>query len=417
MVQRSIEGGDGNRKWLNLFGLLMPINLLLTLDRAALVLLAPTFMVEFELTLVQTTLLTSAILWTYSALQIPSGWAVSRFGVRLMMAVSLIVWSTALLATPLAQGFVSLLALRILLGVGQAPDWSASMSAVKSMFNPTQRARANSVLLSGMYLGTALGGPATAYLVLIGNWHLPFIVFGGIGIVVAIIWLLVFREPVTPAQASGAASGPTFKESLKLLTPSRQFWSVCCTSLFLNGIGSLLFILPLFLTEKTGLKLTELAWITSAPAFTKYVAVLSAGVLADFVLKRTGSVWLARTPMIAVGGLIGGFAAITAAVAPGMTTTVVFLCLCYLGIGLAQVAVWCCVQELTVNHTPVLTGCTNTFGNFGFATTPMIVAVLVQNFGWTAAFCLYPVLGVCAVISALMIRSDRPIEGPAHAAN
>lgn len=399
------------RKWPTLFGLLMPINFLLTLDRAALVLLAPTFMIEFELTLVQTTLLTSAILWTYSALQIPSGWAVSRFGVRWTMAMSLIIWSSAMLATPLAQSFVGLLALRIMLGMGQAPDWSASMAAVKAMFEPTQRARANSILLSGMYLGTAVGGPATAYLVLLGNWHLPFVVFGGIGLVVAVIWLLVFVEPTTGQGPGGAkVAGPSFKLSMKTLLPSRQVWSVCLTSMFLNGIGSLLFILPLFLTSKTGMSITELAWITSAPALTKYVAVLSAGVIADFVLKRTGSVWLARTPMIAMGGLIGGLSAVAAAIAPTMGLTVAFLCTCYLGIGLAQVGVWCCVQELTVNHTPVLTGCTNTLGNFGFATTPLLVAVLVNHFGWTAAFGLYAVFGVLAFISASLIRSDRPIE-------
>src|SRR5690606_17962842 len=120
---------------------LMPINALMTLDRAALVLLAPTFLAVFGLTLFETTLLISVIIWTYSALQIPAGWAVSRFGVRWTMAIGLIVWSSSMLLTPLAQGFIGLLVLRIILGMGQSPDWSASLAAVKAMFNPTQRAR------------------------------------------------------------------------------------------------------------------------------------------------------------------------------------------------------------------------------------------------------------------------------------
>lgn len=401
----------GRREWGTLFGLLMPINLLLTLDRAALVLMGPTFMVEFGLTLVQTTLLTSAIIWTYSALQIPSGWLVSRFGVRWTMAAALVIWSSSMLLTPLAQGFTGLLALRILLGIGQAPDWSASMAAVKAMFDPTQRARANSILLSGMYLGTAIGGPATAFLVVIGHWHLPFVVFGGLGLTVAAVWVFVFMEPGTGAGRSAPrTAGPSLISSLKLLLSSRQIWSLGLTSMFLNGIGSLLFVLPLFLTHKTGMSLTEIAWLTSPPALTKYVAVLLAGVMADTILKRSGSVLLARIPMIAIGGLIGGFAAFASAFAPGATGTVMLLCLCYLGIGLAQVGVWCCVQDLTVNHTPVVTGCVNTCGNFGFATTPLLVALLVERFDWTAAFGLYGLIGIMACIAALFIRPDRPLE-------
>lgn len=418
-MSNPIERASGKRKWGLLFGLLMPINALMTLDRAALVLLAPTFLAVFGLTLFETTLLISVIIWTYSALQIPAGWAVSRFGVRWTMAIGLIVWSSSMLLTPLAQGFIGLLVLRIILGMGQSPDWSASLAAVKAMFNPTQRARANSIMLSGMYLGTAIGAPATAYLLLIAerhlpfmtDWHLPFFVFGGIGLLIAVIWLFVFVEPGSgPGRPFNGNEAPSFISSLKTLIASRQVWSICFFGMCINGIGSLLFMLPLFLTSKTGLSLTGIAWLSAAPALTKYAAVLFSGVLADLVLTRTGSVWLARTPVMTIGSLIAGTFAFAAALAPGTMMMALFLCVCYLGLGISQVLVWCCVQDLTASQTPVLTGCTNTCGNFGFATAPLLVALIVERFDWTAAFGLYAVLGVLAAILALFIRPDRPLE-------
>lgn len=398
-------------KWPTLLGLLVPINLLLTLDRAVIILVAPLVMVKLGLTLVETTLLTSVVLWTYSVLQIPAGWVISRFGVRRTMAVALFIWSTAMVLTPLTSSFAGLLVLRVLLGVGQAPDWAASISTVKTMFDPAQRARASGLLLSSMYLGTALGAPLTAALVVFSDWHLPFYLCGGAGLVVTVLWLIFFEDGHTPVESTAGDKKTGFVESLAFLARSPQFWSIGACYVCLLSVQSVILMAPLFLTSKLNADVVTLGWMTGGPAILKYVSVLLAGVLADVLLRRTGSVWLARTPMLGLGCLVAGCSAAAAAWVPGGMLTVAMLCLCSFALGFAQVSLWCSVQDLTVMHTGTLTGFTTACGNFAYASVPMIIAFIVdRGFGWEAGFTLFLVAGVAGALLSLVNRPQNPIE-------
>src|SRR2546430_529898 len=62
----------------------------------------------------------SAFFWTYAALQIPAGWLVDRFGVKIPLFIAFLVWSVVAGATGLAGSMASLVALRLLLGVGES---------------------------------------------------------------------------------------------------------------------------------------------------------------------------------------------------------------------------------------------------------------------------------------------------------
>lgn len=404
-----------SRRWETVFGLLMPINALLTIDRTAIIMTAPILMRELNISLVQTTFLTSAVLWTYSLLQIPAGWAISRFGTRLMMAVALFVWSLSMLLTPLAQSFAALLVLRVALGAGQAPDWAASVASVRAMFDPTQRARANSALLGGMYLGTAIGGPLTGTIIAAANWQLAFYIYGVLGFGLALLWLVFFVEPNNSHRnLTGDSINLGFVASFKAIGRSVQFWSVGGTYFFILTIQAVILVTPLFLASKFSSDVTTIGWMFGAVSLSKYGSVLLAGVLADLVLRRTGSIWLARTPMLGIGMIASGCAATAAAFVPGVIPTLVCLCLYSLGIGFAQVALWSSVQDLTSTYTGAFTGFTTACGNFAYGTAPMLIALIVEaGYGWKVAFTMFGLAGIAGAVLCLINRPDRPIEGGA----
>src|SRR5436189_5654232 len=66
-------------------------------------------------------LVNSAFFWSYAALQIPAGWLVDKYGSKLPLAMSFVLWSIVSAASALASGFTELFTLRFLLGVGEAP--------------------------------------------------------------------------------------------------------------------------------------------------------------------------------------------------------------------------------------------------------------------------------------------------------
>ena len=54
--------------------LLGPITFVMSLDRTAIVIAAPTIQTEYHFTLVQMSYLLTSFSWTYAVLQVPSGW-------------------------------------------------------------------------------------------------------------------------------------------------------------------------------------------------------------------------------------------------------------------------------------------------------------------------------------------------------
>jgi MFS family permease len=101
--------------------------------------------------------LNSAFFWSYAFLQIPAGWLVDRYGVKLPYAISFLVWSLVSAGTSLATSFSQLFALRFLLGVGESVVTPASMRWIRFHFPEKQRGLAIGIQMAGTKLGPAIG--------------------------------------------------------------------------------------------------------------------------------------------------------------------------------------------------------------------------------------------------------------------
>src|SRR5437762_2497715 len=77
------------------------------IDRTSLSTAAPLLGREADLAIspAKMGVLLSAFFWTYSCLQLVSGWLVDRYGVRWVMAIGFLIWSAATAATGLLHGF------------------------------------------------------------------------------------------------------------------------------------------------------------------------------------------------------------------------------------------------------------------------------------------------------------------------
>src|SRR5216684_6490379 len=73
-----------------LLGLAMLINYV---DRSNLAVAAPLLTDELHLSASQLGVLLSSFFWSYTALQIPSGWLVDRYDVNWVIAAGFLVWS------------------------------------------------------------------------------------------------------------------------------------------------------------------------------------------------------------------------------------------------------------------------------------------------------------------------------------
>lgn len=131
------------------------------------------------------------------------------------------------------------------LGVGQSADWPASVLALRRWFPKRERAKGNSVLLGGLYLGPIIAAPITTAVMLSFGWRFVFYAFGVIGILLGFAWWTVFRDDpashprVSPEEARLILSERELEAeatppgALGMLFSSGQFWAIGLEYFFL----------------------------------------------------------------------------------------------------------------------------------------------------------------------------------------
>jgi MFS family permease len=166
-----------------LIGLSVLINYI---DRSNLSIAAPLLQDELHISGKQLGTLLSAFFWTYALLQIPAGWLVDHFDVKWVFAVGFFVWSAATGITGVLHGFVALLAIRIVLGVGESVAFPAYGKILGTHFQESRRGFANSVVITGLALGPAIGMLVGGTVVGRFGWRPFFLVLGLVGL----LWLV-----------------------------------------------------------------------------------------------------------------------------------------------------------------------------------------------------------------------------------
>jgi len=90
------------------------------IDRGNLSIAAPLLKDELGLSASQLGILFSAFFWTYTVMLFVCGWFIDRFDVNRVLAWGFLLWSLATAATGVVHGFTILLAMRLLLGIGES---------------------------------------------------------------------------------------------------------------------------------------------------------------------------------------------------------------------------------------------------------------------------------------------------------
>ncbi len=152
-----------NHAWYVL-GLLTAINFVNYVDRLVIVSMYGEFRTRFHMTDTQLGLLTTGFFVVHALTTLPFGWAADRFDRRKIIAIGVITWSLATLASGWAVGFLSLLMLRAAIGIGEAAYLPVANSILCEVFPADQKARTIGIFNGGMFAGACVGVIAGGYL-------------------------------------------------------------------------------------------------------------------------------------------------------------------------------------------------------------------------------------------------------------
>jgi len=405
------RAGRVGASWGVLVGGVIPTAVLMAIDVQAMAVLAPSIRAEFHFTISQTTQLLSFAIAMYALCQIPAGWLAERVGPYRMLVGACATWSLAVFCLPFGKSFAAFAFARIMMGLCQSPDWASSILIIRERFPIAMRARASSGLLSGLYLGMVIGGPTCVFLMAHGGWKTSFHVLGLAGFGLAVCLFVVFRRNIMgKRELSFEPQRSTDFDFTLFRRP--QFLAIGLSYMFLVGVQSFFTVLmPLYLVEVRHLAVASMGKVISIPFMCLYGSVILFGFISDLIAKRARNVWYARVPLGICGVLGAGGCLLMALNATSVTATVIFLSIALFMIGMAQVAIWCSVQDLGRQNPGVVVGWTQLLGNGASALVPVICAALIQRYGgWDVVRYVVAFSAMGGVLSFLVVNPQRPLS-------
>lgn len=184
----------GRRRYLTLIMIFITV-VICYVDRVNLAVASAHIQEEFGISKAEMGYVFSAFAWLYTLCQIPGGWFLDRVGSRLTYFIAIFGWSVATLLQGFATGLMSLIGLRAITGIFEAPAFPTNNRMVTSWFPEHERASAVGFYTSGQFVGLAFLTPLLIWIQELLSWHWVFIVTGGIGIIWSLIWFKVYQPP------------------------------------------------------------------------------------------------------------------------------------------------------------------------------------------------------------------------------
>lgn len=183
-------------------------------DRQIVSILKPMLKKEFQLKDDGYAMIVNIFTICYALMYPVTGWLVDKFGARLTMFWGVIGWSVACIGGGLSRSVGQFTFFRGMLGAAEPTNFPAQLKVITVWFPGKLRATANSLCVAGSSIGAIIAPPLVAWLALRYNWHTVFIVAGVVGLIIAFLWIAVYKNPPanvlsesTPSEETAEAVG------------------------------------------------------------------------------------------------------------------------------------------------------------------------------------------------------------------
>lgn len=387
------------------------------LDRSSLSIANNSIRSELHLSGTEIGLLLSAFSLAYGFAQLPIGPLLDRFGARRVLGAGLGFWSLAQIMTGFVSGMRFFLLLRVLLGLGEAPYFPASIKAIRDRFDDRERGRATAMVNMSSILGQALAPPLLTVLMMRFGWRDMFIMIGSVGLLLAAVWFPLQREQRPEKEAlSGErrAGGQTALQQWAMLFKQRTIWGL------MLGFGGINFTawfyiawLPAYLRDARGVSIGASGWLTAIPFLAGSVGMYFSGVAADWQARAGVALPKIHRRQIVLGMVLSALFTSFAAQVGSVGTAVACISGALFFIHFAGTSCWGYVQAASPSALVATVSSIQNFGSFLIASVaPLLTGWLLDrthSFVAAFAFCAAVTL-TGALIYLTVVRGIRQPE-------
>lgn len=339
-------------------------------------------------------------------MQLVGGFLSDKYGARRMILISVLLWSIFTILTGFAWSFISLIAIRLLFGIGEGSFPAASSLAVADNFPKSERGRAKSTLTAATTIGSMISAILAAALITSIGWRNLFFIFGVLGLFLTIV-LYFFLKP-SESQIKTAVTTTATKVPLKKLLKMPMLWQLMLMYFGVSIVNwGLTSWMPTFMVKEKNLDMVSMGTLAIIPAFAALIAVVLTGWLIDkFAVGK-------EKYLIMVGAVIAGISLFFMTSASSITMVVTFQALTSAGCLFATTTILTLpLKYFSHDVIGTATGFMYFGGQVAGAISPFVMGFIITIFGgsYSAAFMFLMVMIIIPIVTAMTLQTRDKIS-------
>lgn len=368
-------------------------------------------------------LILSSFYWGYVITHLPGGLLSEKFGGKYSLGLGMLSTAIFTLLTPVVVEWGDsdgLIVLRILMGLGEGTTFPALNAMLAQWTPPEERSMIGSLVFAGAQIGTVLSNILSGLILDSNTWPAVFYVFGGIGVLWFVIWVLIcynnpYEHPFISEREvkflhermnehTHAKPPPVPWRHVLLSVP---VWALIAAQIGHDwGFFTMVTDLPKYMSSVLKYSIKTNGFVSSLPYLVMWFCSIGSSWLADRIITRG---IMSRTNVRKLGTTIAsigpGIFIIAASYASYDKTLVVAM----FTIGMALMGTFYPGMkvnglDLSPNYSGTLMALVNGIGAFSGIITPYIVGVLAPDQTlnqWRLVFWI--VLGVFIVTNLIFV--------------
>ena len=393
------------------------------IDRNNVSTVASVFERDLHLSNTQIGLVYSAFAYPYLIFQVLGGWVSDRFGARLGLTVSAIIWASATLFTGLVSSLAAVLFMRVMLGFGEGATFPMATRAMSDWTAKEKRAYAQGITHASARLGNALTPPLVAWLIAVVTWRGSYIVLGIISLAWAIIWGLYFRDDpgehpaITSRELDLLPNYAVRKERAKEPVPwmalARRMIPVAAVY-FCYGWTLWLYLawMPSFFLHNYKRDLKGSALFSAGVFFAGVVGNTLGGIVSDRIFEKTNDRNKARRNLVVAGFLCSLASMLPILRVHDLNWAAVFLSLAFFFSEFTIGPMWAIPMDIAPRFSGSASGLMNTGSALAAILSPLVFGFVIDRTGnWELPFLGSIGLLLFGAILAFWMKPEEGLAG------
>lgn len=264
----------------------------------------------------------------YALMYPVAGWLVDKYGAKRVMFYGVIGWSLASLGSGLARSIGQFSFFRGMLGLSEPTNFPAQLRVVTIWFPGKLRATANSLCVAGSSIGAIISVPLVTWLEISFGWQMVFIIAGVMGLVIALLWILVYRDPPAHILQEATETNSTAEKegfSWNRLWSTKSLWGILLIRFVTDPVWYFcLMWLPGYLRESSGLSQIEAAKFGWIPFLIADLGAIGTAAWSDYLVRKGKKPLNARKIMLSSVAALAPLCILTPYLPSAFATILIF---------------------------------------------------------------------------------------------